>query len=175
MQAISQVDGEISCIPNNFEKHISFSLMKKKELDKAKEKGKSRSFRQELRFIDSAQFMLSGLDKLVDATPNENMEITAMYETDPEKRALLLRKGVYPYEYVDDWQRFDESCLPPKDAFYSTLTDSHISDEDYKHGQAVWEAFSCATLGDYHDLYLRTDVLLLADVFENFRRMCLNQ
>ena len=119
--------------------------------------------------------MLSGLDKLVDATPNENMEITAMYETDPEKRALLLRKGVYPYEYVHDWQRFDESCLPPKDAFYSTLTDSHISDEDYKHGQAVWEAFSCTTLGDYHDLYLRTDVLLLADVLENFRRMCLNQ
>ena len=55
------------------------------------------------------------------------------------------------------------------------MTDSHISDEDYKHWQAVWEAFSCTTLGDYHDLYLRTDVLLLADVFENFRRMCLHQ
>ena len=81
--------------------------------------------------------MLSCLNKLVNATPNENMEITAKYETDPEKRALLLRKGVYPYKYVDDWQRFDESCLPPKDVFYSTLTHSHISDEGYKHGQAV--------------------------------------
>ena len=80
------------------------------------------------------------------------MEINAMYETDPEKRALLLRKGVYPYEYVDDWQRFDEICLPPKDAFYSTLTDAHITDQDYEHGLAVWEAFDCATLGDYHDI-----------------------
>ena len=52
---------------------------------------------------------------------------------------------------------------------------THIFDEDYKHGQAVWEAFDYSTLGDYHDLYLRTDVLLLADVFENFRRMCLHQ
>ena len=153
------MDGETTCIPNNKKKYISFSLIKKKKLEKAKKKGKSRSFRQELRFIDSAQFMLSGLDKLVDATPNENMEITAMYETDLGKRALLLRKGVYPYEYIDDWQRFNESCLPPKDAFYSTLTDSHISVEDCKHGQAVWEALSCVTLGDYHDLYLRTDVL----------------
>ena len=103
MQAISQVDGEITCIPNNMEKYISFSLIKKKKLEKAKKKGKSRSFRQELRFIGSAQFMLFGLDKRVDWTPNENMEITAMYETDPEKRALLLRKGVYPYRYADDW------------------------------------------------------------------------
>ena len=95
------MDGEITCIPNNMEKYISFSLIKKKKLEKTKKKGKSRSFRQELRFIDSGQFMLSSLDKLVNATPNENMEITAQYETDPEKRALLLRKGVYPYENVD--------------------------------------------------------------------------
>ena len=62
MQAISQVDGEITCIPNNMEKYISFSLIMKKKLEKAKKKGKSRSFRQELRFIDSAQFMPSSLD-----------------------------------------------------------------------------------------------------------------
>ena len=75
--------------------------------------------------------MLSSLDKLMNATPNENMEITASYKTDPEKRALLLRKGVHPYEYVDDWPRFDESRLPLKDGFCSTLTDAHITDEDY--------------------------------------------
>ena len=61
--------------------------------------------------------MISSLDKLVNATLNENMQIAANYETGPEKRALLLRKGVYPYEYVDDWQRFDEACLPPKMPF----------------------------------------------------------
>ena len=82
---------------------------------------------------------------------------------------------MHPYEYVDDWQRFDEARSPLKDAFYSTLTDAHITEEDYKQALAVWEAFDCATLGDYHNLYLRTDVLLLADVFENFRRMCLKQ
>ena len=103
------------------------------------------------------------------------MEITATYETDPEKRALLLRKGVYPYEYVDNWQRLKEARLPAKDAFHFTLTDAHIAEEDYEHGLAVWEAFDCATLRDSHDLNLRKAVLLLADVFENFCRMCLNQ
>ena len=91
MQAISQVDGEIPCIPNNFEKHISFSLMKKKDLEKAEKKGKSRSFRQELQFIDSAQLRLSSLDKVVNATSNENMEITAEYKRDT---SLLSTKQI---------------------------------------------------------------------------------
>ena len=151
MQAISQVDGEITCIPNNMEKNISFSLIKIKKTDNKQNK-KTKKYKQELWFIDSAQFLLSSLDKLVNATSNENMEITATYETDPEKRALLLRKGVYPYEYVDNWQRLNEARLPAKDAFHFTLTDAHIADEDYEHEQAVQEAFDCATLGDYHDI-----------------------
>ena len=117
--------------------------------------------------------MLSGLDDLVNATPNNNMEITATYECDPEKRPILLRKGEYPYECVDGWHRFDEPCLPPKEAFNSALEDKHIKDEGYAHAHTVWEAFNCTNLWDNHDLYLRTDVILLADVFENFRRMCL--
>jgi len=70
---------------------------------------------------------------------------------------------------VDSYERFDEIKLPSKEAFYSQLTRKHISDADYRHGQQVWSALRCQTLGDYHDIYLRTDVLLLADVFETFR------
>ena len=76
---------------------------------------------------------------------------------------------------MDSWGRFTEPQLPPKEAFYSKLSDEHISDGDYGHAQKVWETFGCRSLGDYHDLYLRTDVLLLADVFETFRKTCLQQ
>jgi hypothetical protein len=86
---------------------------------------------------------------------------------------LLLRKGVYPYEYVNSIEILSEDRLPPKSEFYSKLNDSDISDEDYEHAQTVWKEFGCKTLRDYHDLYNVTDVLLLADVFENFRDVCL--
>jgi hypothetical protein len=76
---------------------------------------------------------------------------------------------------MDSWERFKETALPPKEAFFSKLSDEHISDGDYAHAQQVWETFECRTLGDYTDLYCRTDVLLLADVFETFRKMCLAQ
>ena len=82
---------------------------------------------------------------------------------------------MYPYEYMDTWERFAEPKLPPKEAFFSKLSDAHISDDDYTHAQKVWEAFGCETLGDYSDLYCRTDVLLLADVFQTFRRTCQEQ
>ena len=149
-------DYKLSCIPNNTEKYISFSL-------------------GQLRFIDSAQFLLASLAKLVAANSPEAFQITARYEPDHQKRQLLLRKGVYPYEFMDSWERFEAAQLPPKEAFYSKLSDEHISDSDYAHAQQVWKTFECRTLGDYTDLYSRTDVLLLADVFENFRKMCQKQ
>ena len=136
------------------EKYISFSL-------------------GNLRFIDSFQFLLSGLDSLVASNKPEDFEITRQFEEDDERRALILRKGVYPYEYMDSFERFNETSLPPKEAFYSKLKDEHISDGDYEHAKKVLEAYECKTLGDYHDLYLATDTLLLADVFENFRKTCL--
>ena len=94
--------------------------------------------------------------------------------SEPQHLDLLLQKGVYPYDYMDSWERFEETKLPPQKSFYNKLSESHISAADYKHGQRVWKAFSCESLGDYHDLYMRTDVLLLADVFESFRDLCLN-
>ena len=74
---------------------------------------------------------------------------------------------------MSSFERFDETELPPKDAFYSSLKGKGISDEDYAHAQAVWSAFSMKNMGDYHDFYLATDVLLLADVMQAFRSMCL--
>ena len=85
----------------------------------------------------------------------------------------MLRKGLYPYEYMDSWERFDETSLPDKKAFYSELYLEHITDKDYTHAQKVFEEFNLKSLGDYHDLYIQSDTLLLADVFENFRNKCI--
>ena len=91
---------------------------------------------------------------------------------DLNKFVLLLRKGVYPYEYMDSWERFNETSLPPKKDFYSELTLEDISDKDYEHAQKVFKKY-CTDMGDYHDLYVQTDTLLLADVFEKFREKCI--
>ena len=88
---------------------------------------------------------------------------------------MLLRKGVYPYECMDIWEKFDETILPPKEAFYSNLNFEDISDEDYAHAQKVWSVFEINNRGEYHDLYVQSDTLLLADVYENFRNMCLDK
>ena len=81
------------------------------------------------------------------------------------KFVLLLRKGVYPYEYMDNWEKFDEIALPPKEAFYSNLNLEDISDEDYAHAQKVWDVFEINNLGEYHDLYVQSDTLLLPDIY----------
>ena len=86
---------------------------------------------------------------------------------------LLLRKGVYPYEYIDSWEKFNGTTLLPKEAFYSKLNLEDITDKDYIHVQKVWDVFEIKNLGEYHDLYVQSDTLLLSDVFENFRNMCL--
>ena len=91
---------------------------------------------------------------------------------DLNKFVLLLRKGVYPYEYMDSWEKFDETSIPPKEAFYSELNEEGISDADYARVQKIWEVFKIKKLGEFHDLYAQSDTLLLADVFENFRDKC---
>ena len=92
---------------------------------------------------------------------------------DMDKFLILLRKGVYPYEYMDGWDRFSEKALPDKDSFYSSLTMEGINKTDYVHANNVFKKFGMNNLGDYHDLYVRSDILLLADIFENFRQLCL--
>ena len=92
---------------------------------------------------------------------------------DLNKFILLLSKGVYPYEYMDNWERFDETSLPDKESFYSSLNIENIDDIDYRHGNNVFKKFKLKNLGEYHDLYVQSDILLLADIFENFRNMCI--
>lgn len=87
--------------------------------------------------------------------------------------SLLLRNGVYPYDYMDSFERLQEIRLPPWEAFYSTLNDEGVSLEDYYHARRVWKEIGITNMEEYHDLYLKTDVLLLCDVVENFRDICL--
>ena len=74
---------------------------------------------------------------------------------------------------MDNWERFDETSLPDKESFYSSLNMENIDDIDYRHGNNVFKKFKLKNLGEYHDLYVQSDTLLLADVFENFRNMCI--
>ena len=86
---------------------------------------------------------------------------------------MLLRKGVYPYEYMDDWEKFNETTLPEKEEFYSNLNKKEITDADYMHRKRVSKDFEIKKLGEYRDLYLKSDILHLADVFENFWKFVL--
>ena len=94
-------------------------------------------------------------------------------DNDLNKFIMLLRKGVYPYEYIDEWDKFNETIIPSKESFYSNLTLEDITKTDYAHANNVFKKFNINNLGVYHDLYVRSDTLLLADIFENFRQSCL--
>ena len=91
-------------------------------------------------------------------------------DEDINKFIFLIRKGVYPYEYMDSWERFDEKSLPDKEAFYSSLNMEDITDVNHRHAKIVFKPLNNKNLGDYHDLYVQSDTLLLADVFESFRK-----
>ncbi|XP_078355816.1 uncharacterized protein LOC144640588 [Oculina patagonica] len=143
----------INAIPNTIEKYMAFMLG------------------NHLTFLDSFQFMSSSLDKLVSNLPREKLIYTSkMFKGD--KLNLMSRKGIYPYDYMDSFDKFNAE-LPTKEEFYSILNNEHISDKDYKHAENVWKTFKIKNMGEYHDLYLKSDVLLLADVFESFRKTCL--
>ena len=126
-----------------------------------------------LSFIDSFAFMSSSLEKLASNLVDENFIYTKKYFTDPVQFGLVKRKGVYPYDYMDSFSKFNDTELPQREDFYSLLTDNNISEDDYSHAKNVWNTFNLQNMGEYHDLYLQTDILLLVDVFENFRKTCL--
>ena len=119
--------------------------------------------------------MQCGLDSLVKNLTNRTSDLLLTHTKNrfQEKTYLTLHKGVYPYDYMDCPEKLNETQLPPKSAFYSKLNNSNITDEDYNHAQKIWKEFGMITMKDYHNLYLELDVLLLADVFENFRKICL--
>ena len=115
--------------------------------------------------------MSTSLDKLVNNLSKDAFNNVKRYYAE-DKFNLLTRKGIYPYEYMDSPKKLKETQLPPKEAFYTRLNDEGISDENYTHTQKVWKTFEIKNLEDYHNLYNQVDVLLLSDVFENFRNSC---
>ena len=150
-------------------------IVKEKEEDEEKEdveeeevEYETKPIYHQIRFIDRFKFMATGLDKLINNLSKDAFgNVKRYYEED--KLDLLTGKGVYPYEYME---KLKETQLPLKEAFYSKLNNEDISDKNYAHAQEVWKTFGMKTMRDYHDLYNRANVLLLADVFENFRNIC---
>ena len=124
-------------------------------------------------FIDSMQFMNSSLDLLVKNLISEDFKYLSE-EFSGEKLTLVKEKGIYPYEYRDSFKKFNEDKLPDKSKFFSSLKGNCIGKEDYDRAIKVWNVFKIKTLGEYHDLYLKTDALLLSDVFEKFIKLCLD-
>ena len=117
--------------------------------------------------------MSSSLDKLVSNLPDDGFKFTRKTFKSENKFNLMRKKGIYPYDYMDSFEKIKDKKLPEKSDFYSLLYEEVITDEQYSHAQKVWEAFQLKNMGEYHDLYLGSDVLLLTDVFENFRKTCL--
>jgi hypothetical protein len=142
---------KISTIAQSTEKYLSFQI-------------------STLRFVDSYAFMSDSLDRLASFLTPTSFHHLSKYFND--KTELLKRKGVYPYEYMTTFEKFNERSLPPIEAFYSKLTEKHVAQKDYEYSHRVWTEMKINTMGEWHDLYLKIDVLLLADIFENLRQTC---
>ena len=166
---LAETPGEINCISKTEEDYISFS--KTITVDTFVKDDKEIHVKRDIRFLDSFRFMQSSLAKLAcNLTRHENL--AKRFKND-KLLEQVRRKGVYPYDYMDSFERLAETSLPPIECWYSRLNDTNITADDYKHARRVWDVFGMKTMRDYHDLYLKTDVLLLADVFEQFRDLCL--
>ena len=166
MEKLNKNKDKISVIAQNSEKFITFTV-------------------DNLEFKDSFSFLSSSVDKLVKLTKYENdtkrdewqngfkFSKKSIYVNDDNDLDLLTDKGVYPYDYFTDFTKFKETSLPKIEDFYSKLTEEGIKQSEYDRANKIWGHFKLQNLGQYHDLYLQTDVLLLTDVFENFRKTCL--
>ena len=149
---------EIQVIASNTEKFLAFSI-------------------GQLRFLDSLQFLNASLDTLVNVVAKDDIykfKHTRRHFDSDKIFKPVIQKGVYPYEFMSDVSKFDKTSLPSIEDFYSRLYDEGISEEDYARAKEVWNEFNIENMRQYHDLYLKTDVLLLADVFENFRKVSMD-
>ena len=149
---LSKFNCKISVTPNRSENYMIFTL--------------------NLVFIDSRLFMKSSLDKLAKNLSDKDVKYLSE-EFSGEKLELVQKKGIYPYEYFNSYKKFEESEMPDIDKFFSSLKDCGISEKEYQRACNVWKVFKIKNLGEYHDLYLKADVLLLCDVFEKFISVCL--
>ena len=163
--------GTIDCIPNNEENYISFSktIITGEYTDK---KGVIKNKYFKIIFKDSLKFMASSLEALVNNLPDGALNNLEKYFTTVQVK-LLKQKGFFPYDYMDNIEKLKDTKPPPQQAFYSKLTGKGINNYNYNHVLNVWKTFKMKTFKEYLELYNITDVLLLADVFENFRDICL--
>lgn len=161
---LSKYEGEIKVIPKTKEKYITFTKFLKNS--------NSRSSMQ-IKFLDSFQFLSSSLDVLSKNMSEKDFKYLRREFGTKEKIDLLRQKGVYPYDYMDSWSRFEEKRLPKKDLFYNSLSCEHITCDEYKRALKIWDTFHIKSMGEYTDLYLKCDVLLLCDIFEKFRNTSL--
>ena len=128
--------------------------------------------KKEIRFIDSFKFMSTGLGKLVENLDKNELNVLKKFYKKEKTRELVTRKGVFPYDWFDNIEKLNTVRLPEKKEFYSKLNEKHITNEEYKHAKNVLKKFNMKNMREYHDFYLKNDVLHLADVFENFRQLC---
>lgn len=174
MKAFAQLgfrDDSFKVLGKTDEKYISFSCFIRDGNIGSKQKS------IELRFLDSYRFLNASLATVADTLPKADFKILIKHfqETnDPTKHELLLGKQFYPYSWFDSFSKYDESQFPDKKHFFNDLTQTDILDEDYVHAKKVYEKFNCANMGEYTDLYLKTDILILADVMEHQRAISLD-
>ncbi|GBN66252.1 hypothetical protein AVEN_218089-1 [Araneus ventricosus] len=143
----------INIVPINMEKFTVFSL-------------------DSLKFLDSYQFLDASLDQLIKNLENSSHEfdIFNTFYACEKNSFLLKRKGVFPYSYLDVIEKLNDTCLPPKEAFFNILNNTPVSDEDYEHAKTVFRTFKCGNLRDYLELYQNVDTIMLAEVFTSFRK-----
>ena len=172
----------------NYDSHLNFSVLHKFNLKitvtpNGLEKYMAFFINKNLLFIDSMQFKRFSLDKLVKNLSDEAFKYLVK-ELVPDKLEILKQKSAYPYECMNSFKRFDEDKLPARKYFFSSpkkgkidndgkISDDHISINDYMTCEKIWNMFNIKNMGDYHDHYLKKDVLFLADIFERFISTCL--
>ena len=142
---------DMEVIAKNKEDHISFTIKVPVPDSYIDKNGGEKDKLIGLRFIDSFKFMSSSLDSLIKNLVGRGKRLFGFEDYSELQYDLLTRKGVYPYEYINSWDRFGETQLPPIIALYSNLNMSSISDDDYQHAQRVWKEFGIHNLGDYHE------------------------
>ena len=153
------------------------------ELNKCKcEETKDKNIKLKIKIVNNKKTVItkcktckSHESQLVRDLINKFLSTYKLYNESTPKVILLLKKGVYPYEYMDSMDRFNETTLPKIKKFCSKLQQKHVSKDDYNHAKKVWDMFQIKTLGDYHDLYVQADTAQLSDVFQSFRSLCLNE
>lgn len=155
--------GKVKLLPLNQEKYKSFSKIIN-----------TKKFTFTFKFIDSLNFLNESLSKLGSYLKNDQFSFVRNYFSSDKEFKLLSKKGFLPYDYLDSFQKLNDNALPSIEKFYNTITKNNISNENYAHCQLVWTEMNCVNLGMYVQLYLKSDVLLLTAVFENFRKMCMD-